>query len=426
MVEVALISKLLETKDYDTLKDKQITLQYFEEDYKDCMKFIDKYYMQHGMIPTVKVFKNKFPDIELEEYEDHVGTEEPLTHWCDELRNKKTHNTIVHYLSRVAKSLDEEQVAYAVKDIRKLVNKIETELVETTAIDTTKDARSRRERYEERKRHKGMLGIETGIKLLDYMMKGLQGKQLITLMARTATGKTWFFILLASYMWLQGYKIHFFTTEMSEEQIEGRLEAMAMGMLYDKFDYNAFTSGQLDKEQEELYYKFLDRKESMETLIIDTATTVSAVRAKVEQNESDIVFVDSAYLMEDEEGADADHMRVTHIFRGLKKLAKALDIPVCANTQQDVRDKKGGLGSINFARAITHESDVVMTLERDEEMIEDNEAKITLNKQREGTLGSVMLNWDFSTMNFGGIYCSNSDKEDITEDDLNDNILGID
>ena len=766
MVEVALISKLLETKDYDTLKDKQITLQYFEEDYKDCMKFIDNYYMQHGLVPTVKVFKGKFPDIELEEYEDHVGTEEPLTHWCDELRNKKTHNTIVHYLSRVAKSLDEEQVGDAVKSVRKLVNKIETELVETTAIDTTKDSRSRKERYEERKRNKGMLGIETGIKLLDYMMKGLQGKQLITLMARTATGKanplstpvltpegfipmrdikvgsyvigedgkpyrvsaihpqgvidvyeltfhdgtksrcskehlwkfktlddrrrnkewrvetlgelmqrplkrgrsynlcipvnkpvefhqlnelpldpyvlgcligdggfttdritftnpekdilcklnntlkdwgeftyhkgtncqyafksvshkcnklyrvisdlelqgkrsedkfipkmylhcsigdrrkllmglfdtdgsisidggysfstsspqlkddlmylcrslgyrctyshytkrgdeytvriatddiifssnkhqqrwdsrtipkkqydynilkivsiekvgeeecqcisvdsedhtyitddfivthnTWFFILLAAYMWLQGYKVHFFTTEMSEEQIEDRLEAMAMGMLYDKFDYNAFTSGQLDKEQEELYYKFLDRKESMEQLIIDTATTVSAVRAKVEQNESDIVFVDSAYLMEDEEGADADHMRVTHIFRGLKKMAKALDIPVCANTQQDVRDKKGGLGSINFARAITHESDVVMTLERDEEMIEDNEAKITLNKQREGTLGSVMLNWDFSTMNFGGIYCSNSDREDITEDDIDENILGID
>ena len=249
MVEVALISKLLETKDYDTLKDKQITLQYFEEDYKDCIRFIDKYYMQHGLIPTVKVFKSKFPDVELEEYEDHVGTEEPLTYWCDELRNKKTHNTIVHYLSRVAKSLDEEQVAYAVKDIRKLVNKIETELVETTAIDTTKDSRSRKERYEERKRNKGMLGIETGIKLLDYMMKGLQGKQLITLMARTATGKTWFFILLAAYMWLQGYKVHFFTTEMSEEQIEDRLEAMAMGMLYDKFDYNAFTSGQLDKEQ---------------------------------------------------------------------------------------------------------------------------------------------------------------------------------
>ena len=198
MVEVALISKLLETKDYDTLKDKQITLQYFEEDYKDCIRFIDKYYMQHGLVPTVKVFKSKFPDIELEEYEDHVGTEEPLTYWCDELRNKKTHNTIVHYLSSVAKSLDEEQVGDAVKSVRKLVNKIETELVETTAIDTTKDSRSRKERYEERKRNKGMLGIETGIKLLDYMMKGLQGKQLITLMARTSTRQNMVLYIISS------------------------------------------------------------------------------------------------------------------------------------------------------------------------------------------------------------------------------------
>lgn len=766
MIEVGLISKLLETKEYDVLKDKQITLQYFEEDYKECMKFIDTFYMQNGTVPTVRIFKSKFPDFEFEEYDNQVGTEEPLGYWCDELRSKKTHNTIVHYLSGVAKDLDDEKVEDAVKKVRKLVNKIETELVETTAIDTTKDANDRKLRYEERKRNQGMIGIETGIRLLDYMMKGLQGKQLITLMAKTGVGKanplstpvltptgfvrmrdikvdstvigedgkpykvsaihpqgvidvyeltfhdgtksrcskehlwkfkteddrrrgrdwrvetleelmkrplkrgrsynlaipvnkpveftsdevllippyvlgcllgdggfttdrisftnpeldiieklndmlkdwgefvhhkgtncqfvfksvnprwnglyraikmlglqgkrseskfipreylhssianrrellqglfdtdgsidskggysfstsspqlvddimylcrslgyrctyshytkrgeeytvristddiiftsgkhqkrwdsrikpkkqhdygvlkivdikkvgqeecqcisvdsedhtyitddfivthnTWFFILLATYMWLQGYRVHFFTTEMSEEQIEDRIEAMAMGLLYKNFNYNDFTSGKLNKEQEELYFNFLDKKESMESLVIDTATTVSAVRAKVEQNESDIVFVDSAYLMEDEEGAEADHMRVTHIFRGLKKMAKALDIPVCANTQRDVKDKKGGLGSINFARAINHESDVVMTLERDEEMIEDAEAKITLNKQREGTLGSVMLNWDFSTMNFGGIYCSNSDKEDITEDDLDNNILGID
>ena len=201
MIEVSLISKLIETKSYDVLKDKQITLQYFEEDYKGCMRFIDKYYMQHGLTPTAKVFNNKFPDIELEKYEGKVGTEEPLTYWCDELRNKKTHNTLVHYLSGVAKDLDEENVEEAIKRVRKLVNKIETELVETTAIDTTKDASSRKERYEERKRNSGMLGIETGIKLLDYMLKGLQGKQLITLMARTATRQN-MVLYLISYLYV--------------------------------------------------------------------------------------------------------------------------------------------------------------------------------------------------------------------------------
>lgn len=422
-VEVELLSKLLETKEYDVLKDKQITPQYFEDTYKPCINFIDDFYMKNGVVPTIRIFKNRFPNVELSTFEDSVGTEEPLAYWCDELRNKKTHNTIVGYLNKVATSLEEEQVDDAVKSIRKLVNKIETELVETTAIDTTQNGNDRKKRYEERKRTGGIIGIETGIKLLDYMLKGLQAKQLITLMAKTSTGKTWFFVLLATYMWLQGYRVMFFTTEMSEEQIEDRIEAMAMGMLYDEFNYNDFTSGRLSAEQEELYFTFLDKKASLEPLIIDTATTVSSVRAKLELNEADIVFIDSAYLMEDEEGAEADHMRVTHIFRGLKKIAKQLEIPVCANTQRDIKDKQGGLGAVNFARAITHESDVVMTLERTEEMIEDAEAKIIINKQREGTLGSVMLNWDFTTMNFGGIYSTNSEGADTSEDDT---ILGID
>ena len=66
-----------------------------------------------------------------------------------------------------------------------------------------------------------------------------------------------------------------------------------------------------------------------------------------------------------------------------------------------------------------------MRLERTEEMIEDKEAKIVLEKQREGVLGSVMLNWNFDTMNFGGIYVSQGEK-DYTEKEFESGVLGID
>lgn len=209
-------------------------------------------------------------------------------------------------------------------------------------------------------------------------------------------------------MWLEGYRVLFFTTEMSEEQIEDRIEAMAMGLLYGNFNYNHYKSGKLDPETEKKYFEFLERKEHMETLIIETATDVSNVASKLEQYEADIVFIDSTYLMEDDQRSDADWMRVTNIFRGLKKLAKRTGTPICANTQQDLNKKGGGLGSINFARAITHESDVVIALERDEEMIEDHEAKIRVLKQREGTLGNVYLKWDFRVMNFDPIYSTDA------------------
>lgn len=235
--------------------------------------------------------------------------------------------------------------------------------------------------------------------------------------------KTWLWILIITYMWIEGYRVLLFTTEMSEEQMEDRLEAMAIGMLYGDFDYAKFKSGKLSQEDEEKYYKFLERKEKMEQLIIETATDVSNVSAKMEQYDVDIVFIDSAYLMDDEEGSDIDWLRVTHIWRGLKKLAKRTGKPICVNSQQDI-NKDGGLGSVNFAKAINHESDVVMELIRDEQMLEDKEAKVGVLKQREGTLGSVMLNWDFRCMNFKPIFSTDATgqtlevSEDVEDDDL--------
>ena len=50
-------------------------------------------------------------------------------------------------------------------------------------------------------------------------------------------------------------------------------------------------------ETEKKYFEFLERKEHMETLIIETATDVSNVASKLEQYEADIVFIDSTYLI---------------------------------------------------------------------------------------------------------------------------------
>jgi replicative DNA helicase len=61
-----------------------------------------------------------------------------------------------------------------------------------------------------------------GIDKLDYILKGMQPKTLITLIAKTGTGKTWFLILVCAYCVLNGYRPIFFTTEMAEEQIEDR------------------------------------------------------------------------------------------------------------------------------------------------------------------------------------------------------------
>lgn len=427
-VEIGLISKVLETGDFVTVKDKQIKPYFFTEGTnRRAFKFINDFYLKNGVVPTVRVFKQQFSQIELDvyknpqTYEDTIGTEENLNFWCDEIRTKTKHNKICDIVEKMAQNLDKLETEKAYEDMKKGLIYIENDIVETQAIDITKDAEDRKASYLKRKENQGMIGIPMGIDKLDMILKGMQPKQLITMIAKTGIGKTWFWIIVSAYCQLNGYKVLFLTTEMSEEQIEDRIEAVLVKMMMgEDFNYGRFKSGTLTPQEEKAYFNFLDHKESLEPLIVETATGVSNVSAKIEQYQPHIVFIDGAYLMEDDRGAKEDWLRVAHITRDLKSLAKLKKLPICINSQADATtSKKTGpeLENIGFSKAIGHDSDVVLGLVRDEEMIEDKEMKVKILKQREGTLGSVVLNWDFSTMDFSTLYSETQSDNNISNED---------
>ena len=418
-VERGFISKLLETGDMSSVNDRQIKPYYFSGMNVKVFRYLQEYFMKNNELPTSRVLASQFPDFTFESYvntlgNEVVGTEEPLNYWCEELRKKVTHNTLCDSFEEVYEMLEGLNTQGALDKIKQTILHIESNLVETSAIDMTQDAENRKEMYRKRKENQGMIGIPMGIDKLDMILKGMQEKQLITLIAKTGLGKTWFYVLLASHCMLNNYRVLFFTTEMSEEQVEDRIEAMLMGMMYGDFNYNKFKSGTLDAEDEKRYFEFLDRKEKLEPLIIETATGVSNVNAKIQQYKPDVVFIDGVYLMEDDRGAEQDWLRVAHITRDLKMLAKNNKLPILINSQADrTTSTKTGpeLDNIGFSSAIGHDSDVVLALFRDEEMLEDREMKVKVLKQREGTTGSVLLNWDFSTMNFSSIYSDVSQEQ---------------
>ena len=336
-------------------------------------------------------------------------------------------------IEEVADKMDdgESEEAYAL--LKKGVWKIEDEIVESDSVDITQDVDDRKQVYLERKKNKGMMGIPTGIPHLDYMLKGLVKETLTTLIAQTGIGKTWFLVLVGAYAQLNGYKVTCFITEMSTDIMRDRIEAMLFGMMYGDFNYSKFKSGSLSDEQEKLYFQFLEEDlPRLEPLILETATGVSSVVSVIEQEKPDLVLIDGCYLMQDEQGAKDDWLRVTHITRDLKRIAKDWHIPILINTQADQNtSKKSGpnLGDIKYSQAIGQDSDNVLALFRDEVMLNDREMGVKVLKQREGTLGKVMINWDFETMNFTSIYSETSDNTVTeSEEDEADNsaILGID
>lgn len=424
-IEKGLISKLLEVKDVKLLKDQQIKESFFTGENRRVYKFINEEFNKSGEVPTERVVLHYFPNFALEKHEvdskEVVGTDESLLYWCNQLRQKTMHNRMADSIENVAKLLDEGSTEEAFKLLKKGIYDVQTETVITSSVDITKNADDRKKDYLERKKNEGMMGIPTGINHLDYILKGLIPETLTTVIATPGIGKTWLSVLISSYVMVHGYKVCFFVTEMSTKIMEDRFDAMLFSMMYGDFNYGLFRSGKLSKKTEEEYFNFLEDKERLEPLIIDTATDVSSVIAVIEKEKPDLVCIDGAYLMEDEQNADSDWLRVTHITRSLKKVAKERHLPILINSQADKStSKKTGpeLDSISFSQSVGQDSDNVLAMFRDEVMRNDNEMGIKVLKQREGILGKVIIQWDFNHMNFNSIYSESSEDKDKDDEEI--------
>jgi replicative DNA helicase len=411
-VEVGLISKVISTSDFVVVTDKQVNGMYFNGRNKIAFRFIQKHVLKYGKVPSKRAFLKKYPAYPLEEGED---IDESLSYYCDEVRNKKKHNTIIEVVEEVSDLLEELETDQAYKMIQKLVTKIENEVVLSERAEVNKNTEARMNDYIARSKAGGMTGIPSGIDRLDWILKGFNGGELTALLGYTGTGKTWFELIIAVYMSKQGYKVLLFTTEMATKMMIRRIDAVWAKLSYSRFRDGRLTSQELDRYK---HYLTSIEGDTDSNLIVEQATGgVAQIGAKIDQHKPDMVFIDGAYLLEDDESEDDDWRALVRIFRGLHRLALQKDVPIFASTQS--KDRKVALDTISFAKAISNDCDIVLALEQDDEMKQDREIKVKFLKIREGSIpGNIMMEWDFDNMKYETIYIESHDGSRVDEKGL--------
>ena len=428
--EVGLISKLLETNDMQTIQEYQIKPSFFIGAHKQVFSYIIKHVRQHGTVPTVRVIEEKFPDYDLYTYKKRpkdlvpvVGTEEVLSYWCEELRTKIKHNKMVDMVESVAENLEDLSTDKAYELLRTGLAELDNETSETISVKINDTSEERKEAYLKRVNSGGMLGISTGYPILDYITKGWVDECLIVIVAPTGVGKTWLEVIFGSNALLQGCTVAQFVTEMPTSQMQDRYEAVLFSKIHTSgMSYKQFKSGKLPPKVQKEYFEFLDEElPALEPLWIETATGVIALEQRVKEINPDIILIDAVYLMEDDQNAKDEWLRIAHITRDLKKLAKRLHKPIIINTQLDEKVAKKSspkLGDIKYTQAIGQDADIIFAAFRDEVMINDREMGLKSLKNREGENGTLRLNWDFSCMDFSEIY---SDVDTSGKEESNDN-----
>lgn len=259
------------------------------------------------------------------------------------------------------------------------------------------------DRMEELHRNKGSLrGVRTGYRDLDNMTAGLQRSDLIVLAARPAMGKTTLVTNLAyNIATVAKQPVLFFSLEMSKEQLVDRMLADASGV-----DAWNIRTGNLSDDDFSKLSEAMGEMAEAPIFIDDTpGLSVLEMRTKARRAAHEqplgLIIVDYLQLMQGSGRGDGNRVQeVSEISRGLKLIARELNVPVIALSQlsRSVESRSPQipqLADLRESGSIEQDADIVMFIYREAyynpETERENITDLIIAKHRNGPTGRIEL-----------------------------------
>jgi replicative DNA helicase len=264
-------------------------------------------------------------------------------------------------------------------------------------------------------------GLETGFLKFDEMTRGLHPGELIIVAARPSMGKTAWAMNAAQSAALAGNTVAVFSLEMTKESL-----LMRMLCSEARIDSHKYRSGFLSREDLRGMADAMGRLAQAPLFIDDSAgLNLYEMRAKSRRLKAErglsLIVVDYLQLMSAPK-AENRNQEVSALSRGLKSLAKELEVPIMLLSQLNRAAETRGTGSndrrpllsdLRDSGSIEQDADVVAFLYREEyylrmmgrEIPEDvaGRAEVIIAKQRNGPTGSVKLAFMDKYASFGNI-----------------------
>ncbi len=270
------------------------------------------------------------------------------------------------------------------------------------------------DRLEQLYENKGSIaGYKTGFPDLDKKTAGFHKSDLIILAARPAMGKTALALNFARNVAAINKKaVLIFSLEMGKEQLINRMLADASGVSsfnletgnFNSEDFAKISEAMSELEQEQI---FIDDKPGLSIMEMRTKA-----RRVAHDHDLGMIIVDYLQLMSGSNTRASDNRvnEVSEISRGLKMIARELNVPVIALSQlsRSVEQRQGSnipmLSDLRESGSIEQDADIVMFIYREDYYNEDtdrqNIADLILAKHRRGATGKVELFFDKERVRF--------------------------
>lgn len=311
-----------------------------------------------------------------------------------------------------------------------VVDMVEKKLYEITQDSQTSDFKDAERvtidtmRYIEEMKARGnsvLVGVDTGFADLNKMTTGFGKGDLVIIAARPAMGKTSFALNMVQNLIKKGKGVAFFSLEMPAEQLMLRLLSIETSIPLQKL-----RVGDMNDEEWSRLNGAVDRMQTSKLFVDDQGSVnINQLRSRLRKLKSkhpeiELAVIDYLQIMSGT-GTRDRHLEVSEMSRGLKMLARELEIPIVALSQlnrglESRNDKRPMLSDIRESGSIEQDADIILFVYRDDVYLykeekerekaakaegkeftptyvekEEEESEIIIGKQRNGPTGHVKL-----------------------------------
>lgn len=413
-VERGLLSAVLEFGDFKPVMDARIGEESFvDEEHLEVFRFIHEHWSAYSKIPGRDALRRNWPTWK------PARIDEPLDYYVDQMIDEQRQRILADALIRVGDLMTSGDMPGAVKAMAAANQEIHTRVSPLRNNYLNAEWDDRIDRYIDWTNNPGKLrGYSTGFDTIDRATRGIQHEQYIVIIGAQKSGKSTILMKLAINLNQESnLRVLLVNFEMSPEEQQARHDALTAGVSYGRLLEGYMTK----RDQKRLERAAEDAVGAAELILcndVSAMTTVSAIRAQVEQEKPHIVLIDGAYLMEDERGErPGTPAAMTNISRDIKRMAQSTRLPVIITTQalESKMTKRTGITafSAGYSSAWGQDCDVMLGVQQlPDEGPTISELKVLLS--RAGPLATTKLDIDWHA---GKITEIASFDDDATEDD---------
>jgi replicative DNA helicase len=339
-------------------------------------------------------------------------------HWARVVREKATLRELIAAAGEIL-----EEVHTARTPAQNLLESAEQKIFriaqkrETGVMSTASELVNETMRMIDESEGNGFMGVRTGYPQLDEMTNGLQKGEMLILAARPSMGKTALALNLLQQISQHNVPSVMFSLEMGKQQLIQRMLCALGGI-----DAQRLRKHMLGSDDYRRLMAACGEISKLPIFIDDTpGLSLLAMRSKArrlkERYGIGFIAIDYLQLMSSGSRVESRQLEVSEISRGIKAMARELDVPVlCLSQLNRAAEQREGhrprMSDLRESGSIEQDADVVMMLHRedyyhrgdanwaDENPDKVGTAELILAKQRNGPTGSVDLTWDGSTTTF--------------------------